>query len=390
MSVNFSAFLRWRYVGIYLFAFAMPLPIPLRLTAGFFVLMLINVLLLTGDSKIPALLKDKFLLIFFSFFAIDFIRSIFFFDPTFLGFKEVKLAFALIPFLFLWKRRELLMIRKTVFIFFLLGVLTYICYAWLYAMYFYTIKFPHYSITLTDGYLNYLFDYHLPGSIHEAYIGSYIAFGAIVVYICTIIQKKVSFRLGLGFVIFLSMNLFYIGSKSVVFLFILLLLFTTVYLYFEKLSDRIFRSAIIAVGAIVMFGVILMVTWLPSSIKSSIEKRAVIYDCVAKVATINPWIGVGYQDVRSSSRFCIGYEGELMTHNVFFSELVANGLGVVVLVVLAVYLLYVAFSARDLVLGSLVFLCVGVGMVEDVFNRQWGVFFFVFFTTLAYLSIKKT
>jgi O-antigen ligase len=388
--MNFFSSSYLRHTGIYVFVYSIPLPIPLRVTAFFFILMLVNVLLLKGYFGFNKLIQNKFVLVFFAFFAVDFFRSILILDLSSLSFKEVKLSFALIPLLFLWKGEEIAGIQGKLFISFLLGILTYVLYAWGYAVYFYTIEFPHYSISLTNGYLNYLFDYHLPGSIHEAYIGLYIAFGTIFVYIETIVYKRISLRLGLACIIFLSVNLFFIGSKSVIFLFIPILMIISIYSFRGKLKDKSFRSVIMVLCMIIITGTASMITWLPQSVKSSIEKRQVIYACVAEVASAHPWMGVGYKEVRNSSRFCPGYEGELMTHNIFFSELIGNGtFGVVVLAILFVYSFYLAIRYHNLLFGSLLTLFLGVGMIEDVFNRQWGVLFFVFFATLTHFNFSN-
>lgn len=385
MSRFLSRYLR--YTGILLFAFVLPLPIPLRVIAFFFILMLLNILFLKRTLKIRTIVKDRFFLFFFLFFLIDILRFLVFENFTIVAFKEVKLPFALIPFLFMWKKDQLILIKKEIFISFTLGVLTYIIYAWSYAAYFYTIKYPHYEFSFFDGYVVYLLDYHLPGSVHEAYIGIYMAFVGLVIYSQTIVYRAISFRWGIMGVLFFSFNIFYIGSKSVLFLFLALLIGVSIYTYRKDLRNKMFYKVIGVLAIIISSGCVFMMSWLPVSIKSSIEKRIVIYDCVGTVALEHYLIGVGYKNLRSSSVYCDGYEGDLITHNIFFNEFIANGVfGLVTILLIFSCLFKTAMTRSDILLGSLTVLFLGVGLVEDVFNRQWGVMFFVFFVTIMYLK----
>lgn len=380
-----------KYSGILLFAFAIPLPVPLKIISICFIGLIINLLLLSGGEKPSLIVKNGLFILFFLFFFIDVLRSLFLPEGPELGFREVKLPFLVLPFLLLWKAQVLRPILKPIFISFMVGTIAYIIYAWGFAVYFYTISYAHYEFNFFDGYVVYLLDFHLPGAIHHTYIGIYFTFVALVIYYYTIVKKEIRYRMGIGWLVFYAFNIFYIGSKSSMFLFIFLIGVISVYAYRKDLNNKMLFRFIAVLLVLVIGGAVLMGKWLPGSLLSSVEKRFVIYECDAKVASENFAIGVGYNQVRASSALCPGYEGELMTHNMFFNELIANGIvGALILMAIFIYLIRRAFLNENIILVCVLSLFLFAGMVEDVLSRQWGVMFFVFFTGLLFIQQSQT
>jgi len=380
-----------KYSGILLFAFAIPLPVPLKIISICFIALLINLLLLRGGEKPALVIMNIFFILFFLFFFIDVVRSLFLPGGPEFGFREVKLPFLALPFLFIWKAQVLRPILKPIFISFMAGTIVYIVYAWGFAVYFYTISYAHYEFNFFDGYAVYLLDFHLPGAIHRAYIGIYLTFVALVVYYYTIVKKEIRYSIGIGWLVFYAFNIFYIGSKSAMFLFIFLIGVISVYAYRKDFNNKMLYRFIAVFIVLVIGGAVLMGKWLPASLLSSVEKRFVIYECDTKVAVENFAFGVGYNQVRASSALCPGYDGELMTHNMLFNELIANGIaGALILIAMFIYLTRRAILYENIILLCILCLFLFAGMVEDVLSRQWGVMFFVFFTGLLFIQQSQT
>lgn len=378
-----------KVVGILLFAFVLPLPLPLKFSSGAMILMLVNLLLIKSDVKPKEIFSNYFFLILVSFFLADVVRSIIATESHYPLFKEVKIPFLVIPFIFLLKRDVLKGLLDKIFMAFILGVIGYIVYAWSYVIYFYTVKYPHYEFSLTNGYLRYLFYNYLPNTIHHTYFGMYLTIASVIVYLNTIVYRKIALRNGFILTSFFGINAFYLGGKGTMLLMIVLLIAITIYAYQYKLQIKratffkLLGSLLLVIGV----GTLFIWEWLLLSIQSSFDQRLAIYTCDLEVFFSHPMTGVGFKNIAASSSLCSGYALELITHNFILNELVANGiLGGLLLVSIIVFVVYQAIKSKDPLFISLVFLVFPLGFIEDIFSRQWGVLFFTFFATLLYIK----
>lgn len=378
-----------KFAGILIFPFVLPLPLPLKFSSGALILLLINLLFIRSDIRPKNIFRNLFLWVLTSFFLLDIVRSIIATDNHYPLFKEVKIPFMIVPFIFLWKRDVLKGLLDKIFIAFILGVVVYILFAWSYVIYFYTIKYPHYEFSLSDGYLRYIFYNYLPNAIHHTYFGMYLVIASVIVYVNTILYRKIALRNGFMLTSFLGIHAFYLGGKGAMLLMALLLISITIYSYRFKLHIeratffKLVGSLLVVIGV----GTIFIWDWLLVSIQSSFDKRVAIYKCGLEVFLSQPLSGVGFNNIAASSYLCPEYKLELITHNFVLNELISNGLfGGVLLVYIIVFIVHQAVKSNDPLFISLVVLVFTLGLIEDIFSRQWGVLFFVFFTTLLYIK----
>lgn len=368
-----------KYSGILLFAFVLPLPIPLLFKTIALCIMLLN--LLFEEKKrfsFKGVFGNTLIILSIFFFLIDTITGLI--NESVFVIREIKLSFLLIPAIFLWKKESLKKARNYVELSFVLGVVVYIVYAWGYAVYFYTIKHPHYEFSLLNDYVRYIFYHYLPGAIDHNYLGMYIFLAALISYKGIVgIKKKWSIVLAAILVI----NMPFLGGKTLI---VITLLFAMCVVFIElrkRVHFSLFRKLAIILAALTLICTSLLVVtnWFPNSLRSSVEKREAIYTCAYQASKDFFWSGVGFRNIGDIAQHCDGYDRVFKPHSIFLDELLSNGIfGLLLLVTILVYLLKMAIESKDIVFISLVTLGVLVGLGESIFSRQWGVFFFVFFS----------
>ena len=78
--------------------------------------------------------------------------------------------------------------------------------------------------------------------------------------------------------------------------------------------------------------------------------------------------------------------GNLVTHNIYFNELIMNGyIGLVTLLLMLGYLIYCGYKTNVLFF-LLILSIIVIGGTEDLLYRQRGVIFFVFTSVLFYIK----
>ena len=378
-------------ICITVFVVSLSLPIPIIYSAISFSLCLF---LLSFNFKLGAFLripKDTFLILCLSFFFIDFIRNsiILEFDKS--QFQSIKLAFLIGPFVLLKSHKFLKENINFILISFTVGVGIYICYAWFYALYFYFLKFPEfYTFSLSDGYLRYMFYNYLPNAFHHTYIGIYIMFSVIIIYVETFNLKKIKSVFGLSLIVFLIISLFYMSSK-------LTFLMTVLSLFLISLKvDKRYYLFISITTITATFGLFLFLNKADRillSLKHSVDYRMEIYSCGIKACLDNFLLGIGYDNFTLIiNKYCNTFElfEHFIPHNIFLREFLSNGFfGFAVLLSLIIFLLIVSFKSRNIFFILLVVSLFIVGLIEDVLYIQRGVLFFVFFISLFYSINKK-
>lgn len=378
----------FKYPGILVFPFTLSLPLPLIASSVAFAFLVLNLIFLARKDQFNSGIKNPYVLLLIAFFLIDGIRSLIFEFPAFY-IRDVKLAFVT-PIFFLMARDHLCKLKRKILISFALGIVIYIIYAWIYVAYFYTIKYPHYELSLTDGYIRYILYNYLPGNIHHTYLGMYIDFIVVTIYIFTVRYKELSLWKGMSLIVFFSFNLLFLGGKGAIILLILLMTLTTIVMLRNSYSKKIFYSSVGFLVLIITCAIVLTSSWLPLSLYSSIEKRLNIYNCTIEVGTDNLISGIGYKNIRSSSEFCEEYKKELLPHSSFLNELVANGLlGFFLLVMIFLFLLKKGVN-NSLLLLNFSMITATLCITESILSRQHGVLFFVFFSSVLYLKFTYT
>lgn len=328
--------------------------------------------------------KDPFIILCFMFFLTTAIRNILCLDFENSFIKDVKLSFIIIPFLFLNSAEFLKKNLSLIFGSYVLGVVAYTVYAWGFAFYFYYIKYPEfYQFSLTDGYLRYMFYNYLPGAIHHTYIGMYMSFAIAILFIYTIMKRKVNKLLGISLMLFLFFSMIYVGSKLSI-LIIVVFIFACIArrVKFKKLLLLIFSCVFVLAS----FLFVNKKDRILNSINNSLESRVEIYSCGIKAYQDNIFFGLGNMNLEN---YCPEYE-KFVPHNIFLRELLYTGIiGGVVLILLVLYLLKSVKKSRNVLFLLLFAKLVAIGFIEDVLYIQRGVFFFVLFSSLFYSFYKR-
>lgn len=369
-----------RYSGVILFAFILPLPTPLLVKTLALIVMLLNLLVVDRREFLPKELLTKSVVILFAlFFLTDTINGLV--NESIFVIRELKLAFLIIPVIFFWKNQSLKKVKTYVELAFVVGVFIYIIYAWAYAIYFYTLKYPHYEFNLFNDYTRYIFYHYLPGTIDHNYLGMYLFLAAIIIYkSAEVVRAK--WRIVL--ILLLVVNMPFLGGKTMI---VITLVFSLALILLElnKKGHFSFKKKLVSlvITALLLFGsVVVMANWFPNSLRSSIEKREAIYACAIEGSKALFWKGIGFKNIEEISDYCANYNLPFKPHSIFLDELLSNGFfGLILLLIMIGYLLKVAIESKDAVFIALIIVGIIIGTVESIFSRQWGVFFFVFFSS---------
>ena len=378
-----------RYIGLYLFPFSLGLPLPMIYSAiafNIFILYLLFTVSKNEIKKFKDLFSNPLTLIFFAFFFTDLVHTLLTQNFENKIIRDVKLPFLIAPLLMLMRRDLLVSNFKSILASFSLGTVIYIVVNWCYVIYFYTIKNPNYIFEFNDHYVVYVLAKEFPNSMHHTYIGLYILFTATYIFASTIIFKNIKLFPGLLMCTFLLINSFYIGGKGTsvligVFMFVIL-----VKSYFNN-KPKGFVYYIIGLVGVCTIGIYGIKEWLSISIQNSIGFRYDIYKRCFEVSEEALPFGIGKKGL-NSTLFNIDDMslGNLVTHNIYFNELIMNGyIGLVTLLLMLGYLIYCGYKTNVLFF-LLILSIIVIGGTEDLLYRQRGVIFFVFTSVLFYIK----
>lgn len=373
---NFNFFLA--NYGLVLFPFSLALPLPLiysSITLALFVV----VLILNIEWK--SLKINSFIVIIsMLFFLIDPLSFLFTFNPDRIQINETKIAYFFIPFLVYNSQKIIFSNLKRILYAFVLGTLIYVLYAWIFVFYFFNFMYPEWrQFSLTDGYLIYVLYNYLPGSIHHTYIGLYLLF-SISILLCYPLKTKF-FKISTVIIIFLSFCLIYIGGKLTI---VILLINYLIYFLFKK--NIKYKYSLPAIVFSLALGL-----WKGKEILyflgNSYGERINYYQCGFLVLKDNFLQGVGFRNIKNSINYCqkINFESSvLIPHNSILYEILANGiLGFILICSLYIYLIKKFILTKNVLLRNLITSVLLIGLIEDVFYRQRGVFFIaIFFSTI--------
>lgn len=379
---------RVKYLGVYLFPFVLPLPLPMKYSAMALIIMLANLLFLLIRKR--DLIKIKYIfnplvIIFLLFFLTDFFRGILTLDFSQLLFQEVKIIFIIFPIIAMLHAKLFANLYNEILKAFFLGVITYIIIAWGFVIYYYTIANPTYIFDFTDHYVIYVLANEFPLAIHHTYIGLYILFITLVVFVNTIINKSIKLFYGLSTSLFLLLNSFYLGGKSTTVLLILFMLGVLIFSLFNEKKIKGIKYYVISLFLIVIVGVSSIYEWLSISIEQSYLQRKVIFTRSIQIINESFPFGIGknrLKEIPLNSSDSLGIN--LIPHNIYLNELIINGIvGEIILLTLLSYLCYAGYKSKIIFLLFSISIIL-IGFTEDLFSRQRGILFFVFFATVLY------
>ncbi len=365
-----------KYIGFYIFAFFLPLPLPLIVSA-----------ILMGGIVINSffLLKKKVRFDFFSIICILFFLTDLL-SLTLSGremeknviFNDTKLSFLILPFLLFNIKEHLSGIKKQVTLFFILGTIVYILYAWLYLIFY--VSFWA-NIEIDQFSLMNVLKKEMPGSYHHTYIGSYIVFSGLMLLLNLIYKKGKTKWVLIGLYFFLFTSLIYIGSKLSI---LLMIIFSFWIIIFSKgLTQKTFYSII---GSLTLCGILLYTIrdfLIYRLIGQSFDHRLIYFKESLNIIKQNFLFGIGDESINEVF-FKIGENYvRLIPHNMYLKELLSNGIiGFVILIILFFFLVYTSVKLKNKERLLLCFLVMSYGMIEDYIYLQRGVFFFLFFSLL--------
>lgn len=371
-------------VGIILFPFSLSMPLPLKYSSIALIILLATLFFHMDYKKFS--LKNYWIKISFLFFFIDAIVPILFFDFYNIILKDTKLSYLLIPLLF-FNSKNVLKKHFRLFIHsFCYGVLFYVFYAWVYAIYFYNFLHPNwYDFSLTDGYLFYIFYNYLPGALHHTYIGLYIII-AINLLLIYPINFKIKY-INLILIIILAFTTFYVGSKIII-----VLLFLNFGIYF--LYKKVFNAKLVLfISTILITGFFFVKDWAFYNLSHSIEGRLTYYKCSFTLIKAKIFRGYGFKKIKGLVEYCPDINGPyLIPHNSILYSLLANGIfGLMLLFVVYCFLINKALKNKNYIFIIIVLNILTVSLIEDIFYLQRGVFFISTFVSLfLYTKLEQT
>lgn len=376
-------------ISLVLFLIVISLPIPLKYSSIALIICIFSLLWLNFEKGKKYTFKNVFLYLCVAFFLVDTFRNLFHLDFNKPFIQDGKLSFIIIPIVFLNSVRFLKKNINLILYSFLIGVTIYILYAWGFALHFYYIKYPeYYSFSLTDGYLRYMLYNYLPGAIHHTYIGMYIVFSILILFVFTFLKKKINFFLGISVMGFYLFSLLYLGGKMTVFLVGFLLVVALLKKIKIKMKTILF-SFLAIVGVITFFLFFNNSDWVLMGINHSLDSRLEIYTCGFKASTENIVWGLGHFNFEKViTDYCPSFSlfNKFIPHNIFIRELLGNGIvGISILIGLVFFIFKTSLKSRNILFLSLSIMLLIIGSIEDVLYLQRGVIFFVFFITLFYV-----
>ncbi|OQD44246.1 hypothetical protein BUL40_01430 [Croceivirga radicis] len=330
----------------------------------------LNSLILVKKKPQYNTLIISFALFFFSDFLSLFFSGRGVFENTIIN--DVKIACAILPFTFYNSRIKTKELQSQVFVFFVIGVFTYILYACLYYIYFIQIH-PRYTVQI-DNYLFWAIENRFPGTYHRTYVGVYIVFSSILTNIW-LFNAKSNKRIlwGLLFV-FQMIGIFFLGSKLTMVMFLVLNLI---------LILNNFRFLAIPFITCAIVGFYLIKEWVFTSMKKSIQDRLIFFDESLNLINNHLFFGIGERNI---TKYMVEINKEmtpLIPHNIFLKETLSNGiLGLIFLLFLIGVIIYQALKEKNLILNFFIALIITVSLIEDFIYLQRGLFFFIFFTLL--------
>ena len=379
-----------KFAGVLLFAFVLPLPLPHKYASYAFILMLCNLLVL-GYKKcnlndLRSFFRSRFFLVSAGISLLELIRSCLTLEFNQGIFNEVKIPLLVLPFFIYITRPYFNQYKDKILQFFALGVVAHIIIAWTYIAYYYNVKFPLYKFSFTDHFVKHIFLKEFPGGIHHTYMGMYMYLASLYVFVQTFVKRKIKYIIGVLISFFIIINMMYLASKSTIALLLITKLLIFVYLVKNKLKIKFLKLYIITFVSAIIGGVFVIRDWLSISIETSFSLRYDLYERIIGQMGDYFVFGIGlnqYIDI-----WC--KEKGLITHNMFLNELVINGvLGIFLLFYFFYVVIIKAIRCKNKLLISLLTMSLIVGLIEDIFYRQRGIMFLMFFITVFYYEKKK-
>ena len=419
---NFSSIKNLSGTGFFLFAFFLPLHTGVSnlFLVISFVIILVGVFDLKPNKKSCSKISKWKILFFtpFSFFLLHLVGLVYSENPILgLSYVERSLSFFLAPVILLFTTQENIeYLKKSLSKGLIAGSLISILILITLNLYhyFYNQKFFHIGTDLFDYYHTYL-KFTEPLNQHPTYLGVYYLMA--IVLVGDVVQRKyfryfIIATFGLGFL--------FLNSRI-----IFAMLFLVVFYYFVKMiknmivERRYLKLFYISIIFLIGFTIIVQViskSYIGSRIKniydfelssdtkvkfnshSSSNPRMARYISAVKLIKKKPLLGYGTtgEKIKLKQQFIedglgIAAKQNYNSHNQYLGFTVRYGVvGLVFLIFFFCSNFYLAWSVKDKHYLFLVTLVASICLVENYFDRNFGITFSaVFFTIFSYQILKK-
>ena len=248
---------------------------------------------------------------------------------------------------------------------------------------------------------NYFYSTYFSYPLHPSYVAIYVILSLLISFEA-LFDTTVSGRykyLWVSVTLVLMTGLYFLSSRSG---FLSAGIVFSLY-FFLKLTGKISVWIILAslvIFILILTGIVRMNHRISSSIKELPERtlfasfgddtRSSIWKSAVSVSQKNLLFGVGTGDASAELKkefirqgFNEGYYEDLNAHNQFLEILLENGLiGLVIFLCIPAYMIFLAFSESNILLGLFVIMMLIFFLFETILNRIAGVTFFPLFSFL--------
>ena len=328
-------------------------------------------------------------------------------DSVNAGFERLlkRLSLLLFPLVLFYPGRKIIENIKWILRLFVICTFIYVIYCLGNALHHSLIILTHKLIfqphPLEYEYENYFYGSRLSDILHPSYLAMYIVISILIsfesFFDSTLSRSGKVFWLSIN-IVFLVV-LYLLSSRAGILAGIIILPIYLLFRFYRKYSKWI-----ILVVLAILSGFFILVARTNQKISLSIEgisksnfnetikkdERLLIWKSALGVIKENILFGVGTGDASQelkkefkSRGYVNGFYDNLNAHNQFLEILLENGsIGLFIFLTLLGYLIHIAISQQNLLLGLYIIMMVIFFMFETVLNRLAGITFFPFFSFL--------
>ncbi|WP_192938359.1 MULTISPECIES: O-antigen ligase family protein [Flagellimonas] len=297
-------------------------------------------------------------------------------------YKEVRLAFILLPPIIFLTKNKLAKIRDLVLLSTVFGILIYIAYADIYLIYFYN-QVANVEFAL-DHFLKYNYT-NIPGAYHHSYQGLYMLFSIMILLDNSITSKKIRKEVSRFLVAIIFVHMIFMAGKLTLMLALIFIALSALKPYFWKSKLKLWAvgASIVLMTVMVIF---LNMNKLFDTIAFSFSNRINSWTCSMRLFFENPILGTDEATIMKSLNACVE-SNAISTHNQYLNELLDYGIFALWLPVF--YFLIFLRSKNNGLLRNLLYMIIILSLFENVFSLQRGVLFIIFYFSLLYFCPLK-
>ena len=239
--------------------------------------------------------------------------------------------------------------------------------------------------------------------IHAPYFGMYSVFAFIIIFF----SERIKVPIKTVLISYLLFSIYSISGFMSVAISIILILFFLIN-YLRNLKKRYISIVIVSLIVLIssLFIVLKQENTNSSNVVMRVEKlrerggdsdRMENWESVFKLSKHDLLYGVGtgneleeIQKVRNKIGWAWAYNHKANMHNQYLEILLRNGIiGLLLFIAILVYFVTIAYKNKDYVFSTFIFIISLSFISESILERQWGIVFFVFFSSL-FISFNKT